>query len=140
MRLCGVLNASSPSRKKGRFSGKNSAWRGSITNWPASDSTSAKSGFTAPLRVSVFVIPHSARQSRCPGAGQDLSLFDDGTVHLNAEWIHGKDIRLTMVVEGAEEDLDVVVRADLVSIRERSVDAAVPLECADPEIHCRRRV
>src|SRR6266566_6422501 len=65
MRLCGVLNWSSPSRKNGRFSGKYSAWRGSITNCPASDSTSAKSGFTAPLSVRVLVIPHWTLPPNC---------------------------------------------------------------------------
>ncbi len=44
--------------KKGRFSGKNSARRGSITNCPASDSTSAKSGCAVPVIVSVLVKPH----------------------------------------------------------------------------------
>src|SRR5205823_14052592 len=72
MRLCGVLNASSPSRKNGLFSGKNSACRGSITNCPASDSTSAKSGFTAPLSVRVLVIPHCTRPPSC---GEPRSYF-----------------------------------------------------------------
>src|SRR6476619_3589948 len=65
MRVCGVLNASNPSRKNGRFSGKNSACRGSNASWPASDSTSAKSGFTAPFNVRVLVIPHCTLPPTC---------------------------------------------------------------------------
>ena len=50
-----------------------------------------------------------AGQRRRPGAGENLSLLDDGSVHLHAEWIDGEDVGLSMVVEGAEQDLDVVV-------------------------------
>jgi hypothetical protein len=55
---CGVAKFSRPSRKKGRFSGKNRAERGSKLNCPASDSICEKSGLTVPFRVRLLVIPH----------------------------------------------------------------------------------
>src|SRR4029453_17432136 len=46
-----------PSRKKGRFSEKNSSFRGSKRNCPASDSTCEKSGFAVALKFRLLVTP-----------------------------------------------------------------------------------
>jgi hypothetical protein len=55
-------------------------------------------------------------------------------VRLDAEGVHREDRRLAAVVEGAEQDLDVIVGADPVAIRERGVHAAVGLVGPDPEM------
>ncbi len=60
MRLPGAANCSAPSRKNGRFSGYESALRGSNWIFAASDSTWEKSGFTVPLRVRSVVMPKRA--------------------------------------------------------------------------------
>jgi hypothetical protein len=46
-----------PSRKNGRFSEKNSSFRGSNRNCPSSDSTWEKSGFAVAFRFRLLVIP-----------------------------------------------------------------------------------
>src|SRR5512132_3971519 len=94
MRLCGTVNCSRPSRKNGRFSGKNSACRGSITNFPASDSTSAKSGRTVPLSVRLLVTPQRTLPPNCgvacayfqpedPGAPFDFCVTNGLTSNTN---------------------------------------------------------
>jgi hypothetical protein len=53
----GVSKFSFPSRKKGRFSGKKSAARGSVTTCPTSASTCEKSGFAVRFTVRLVVTP-----------------------------------------------------------------------------------
>ncbi len=52
-----VVKVSIPSRKKGRFSGKNRANRSLTSSWATSASTWEKSGLTVPLRVRFGVMP-----------------------------------------------------------------------------------
>src|SRR3954471_13581024 len=80
------------------------------------------------------------RQRRRPAAGQCLTLLDDGAVHLDTQRIDAENVRLPVVVEGAEQDLDVVVRRDLVAIGESGVRGAVLLEGTDAEVDGGRRV
>ena len=53
----GESNSSSPSRKKGRFSGKKSANRSFAVTCPTSASTWEKSGLTVPSRLRFGVTP-----------------------------------------------------------------------------------
>src|SRR5690349_20243668 len=50
---------------------------------------------------------YTARQCRRPRTGERLSLLDDGAVHLHAQRIHSEHVSLTMIVEGAEQNLHV---------------------------------
>ncbi len=59
-RALGMVNCSMPSRKKGRFSWKNSSSLGSKSSWPASDSTWLKSGLAVPVRLRLLVMPQRA--------------------------------------------------------------------------------
>ncbi len=61
-------------------------------------------------------------------------------VGLHAERVHAEDQRLAPVVEGVEQDLDVVVAGDLVAIGERGAHAGRVLVGADAEVDGRRRV
>src|SRR6266536_4918070 len=63
-----------------------------------------------------------------PRAGKTLALLDDGAVHLHAERVEAEDVRLSVIVERAEQNLDVVVGGDLVAIRERRVHGSMRLE------------
>ena len=72
-----------------------------------------------------------ARQCRALG---------DRAVGLHAEWIDGEDERLTRVDERTDNDVDVVVAADVVPVGECDVYRAVRLERADAEIQGGRRV
>src|SRR5215210_451663 len=74
-RFFGVLKNSVPSRKNGRFSGKNSACRGSYDSWLASDSICEKSGLTVPLSVKLLLIPH---RTLPPIFGRSASYRHDG--------------------------------------------------------------
>src|SRR5439155_1287115 len=65
----GVLKRSAPSRKNGRFSGKNSANRVFTSSWATSASTWEKSGFPVALSVRLELMPH--RKSR-PKEGSTL--------------------------------------------------------------------
>ena len=60
--------------------------------------------------------------------------FDQRPVGLDAERIHREHRRLAAVVERAEQDLDEVVRADLVAVGERGVHLAVRLVGPDAEV------
>ena len=42
--------------------------------------------------------------------------LENGAVHLHAEWIHSENECLTTVVEGAQQDLDLVVGVDAIAI------------------------
>jgi hypothetical protein len=55
-------------------------------------------------------------------------------IGLDAERIHGEDRGLAVVVEGAEEDLHVVVGADPVAVGEGGARRAMGLEGADAEV------
>ncbi len=61
--------------------------------------------------------------------------FEQRSVHLDAVRVDPEDQRLPAVVEGAEIDLDVVVGADPVAVRQGGVDRPVHLEGADPEMN-----
>jgi hypothetical protein len=82
----------------------------------------------------------AAGESRRPRARETLPLLNDRTIHLYAKGIHTEHIRLTVVVERAEEDLHVVVGRDLVAISECRVDRAMRLERADAEVDRRGRI
>jgi hypothetical protein len=57
------------------------------------------------------------------------------TIGLHPEGVDREDAGLASVVEGAEEDLDVVVRFDPVAIGERCMHGAVRLEGPDTEVN-----
>jgi hypothetical protein len=69
-----------------------------------------------------------------------LIAFHQRAVELHAERVDAEDHRLAAVVEGAEQELHVVVAADAVAVGERRVDRAVPLVRAYAEVDRRRRV
>ena len=76
----------------------------------------------------------AAGKGRRPTAGARLPRLDDRPIELNAEWIHSEDERLSLIVKGAEQQLHVVVGADLVAIGQRGVDGAVRLEGAYADV------
>ena len=50
-----------------------------------------------------------------PGHAGRLALVQDA-IRLDAERVHAENHRLTVVVEGVEQDFDVVVRGDFVAV------------------------
>ena len=57
------------------------------------------------------------------------------SIRLHPEWIHRKNGGLAPIVEGAEQDLDLIVGRDPVPISQRGVDRAVRLEGPDAEMN-----
>ena len=61
-------------------------------------------------------------------------LFDSRSIRLDPKRVHPEDDRTPAVVEGVEEDLDVVVDLDLVPVGQAGGRRAVGLEGADAEV------
>jgi hypothetical protein len=62
--------------------------------------------------------------------------FREHAVRLHAQRVHHERERATPVVEGVEQDRDVVVGAYAVAVGKRRVHRAVPLVGTDAEVDC----
>ena len=97
----------------------------------------------APFRREDEVLAEIRRYTRGGAGGPPLRCladFVDRAVHLDAEGVYPEEQRLSLVVKGTEQDLDVVIGIDLVAVRERGMHRAVFLECANAEVDRGRRV
>ena len=74
-----------------------------------------------------------------PVAGGGAGLHQS-PVRLHAERIDREDRRLAAVVEGAEQNLDVVVGGDPIAVGQGGVNRPVRLERPDPEVNRGRGV
>ena len=83
------------------------------------------------IHVHGFARQAGATKSATPA----LARLENGAVGLDTERIHGEHGGLPAVVEGAQEDLDVVVGRDLVAVGEGRARRTVPLECANAEMN-----
>ncbi|MBK8003768.1 MAG: hypothetical protein IPK12_07410 [Gemmatimonadetes bacterium] len=74
------------------------------------------------------------RRAAVEAAAAHHPALGEHPVRLDAERVHREHERLPAVVEGAEEELDVVVGEDAVAVRQRGVNLAVRLARADPQV------
>ena len=73
-------------------------------------------------------------------AARPARAFDQRAIQLHAERVDAEDQRLPAVVEGAQEDDDVIVGLDAIAIRERGADRPGRRRGANAEVHRGRRI